>query len=404
MFEWKNGELFCEQVPVKKIADEFGTPVYIYSRRIILDRISLLKRAFSGLNYTIAFSLKANNNPHLLRLIMSQGLGADTVSKGEVKLALDLDFPAERIVFAGVGKRPDEIQYAVEKSIKLINVESEEELHLVEHIARRSGKRINVALRVNPDVSPDTIDKISTARKESKFGIELEKIQEILAQFRSEFVRIVGLHIHIGSQIFEWQPYREAFEKVRHLLSRYEFQIFDIGGGFGVDYEGKGREFDFRGFRENVLNPLSSLVDEIITEPGRYIIARAGILLTKVLYRKRNFIIVDAGMNDFSRPAYYGAYHRIDNVTRKGREKRIYAVGGPVCESTDVFGSRFELETPDQGELLAIMDTGAYGMSMASNYNARPRPPEVLCDGENLKLIRKRESLDEILWKNVPWD
>ncbi len=400
MFKWENGELHCEDVPVRKIVDEFGTPVYIYSKNDILTRIRKIKKAFEGFNHLIAYSLKANSNPHLLKLIMNEGLGADTVSVGEVKLALDVGFSAEKIVFAGVGKREDELEFAIEKGIKLINVESEEELYLIESIARRKVKPVDVALRVNPDVKPKTIEKISTARKESKFGIETEAVERILREFKSNFVRIVGLHIHIGSQIFEWEPYREAVEKVEYLLDG--IKIFDIGGGFGVDYEGSGREFDFSGFRENVLKPISESVEEIITEPGRFIVAQAGILITRVLYRKRNFIIVDAGMNDFSRPAYYAAHHRILNVELRGREKEIFAVGGPVCESTDVFGKEFEIEKPERGDLLAIMDTGAYGMSMTSNYNARPRPAEVLCDGGTVKLIRKRESLDEILWRGVP--
>lgn len=400
MFEWKQGQLFCEGVAVEKIARKYGTPVYIYSKDAIVKQISHIKEAFEGFNYLITYSLKANGNPYLLKLMINEGLGADTVSMGEVKLALKSGFRPNTIVFAGVGKREDELEFAIENGIKLINVESEEELNLLDSIAARKGKRVDVALRVNPDVRPDTIEKISTARKDSKFGIETESVERIFKNFKSKYLNIRGLHIHIGSQIFDWKPYKEAIERVEHLID--EVEIFDIGGGFGVDYHGGNREFDFQGLRENVLKPLSEKVGEIITEPGRFIVAPSGVLVTRVLYRKRNFVIVDAGMNDFSRPAYYGAFHRILNVHLRGKGKEIFAIGGPVCESTDVFGKEFEIERPERGDLLAIMDTGAYGMSMASNYNARPRPAEVLCDGETVKLIRRRENMDEVIWKNVP--
>ncbi len=402
MFEWRNGELYCENVKVSDIAKHFGTPLYVYSKAEILKRIGQIKSVFGDTPHIIAYSLKANNNPHILRIIRESGLGADTVSGGEVKLALETGFLPSKVVFAGVGKREDEIELAIERGIKLLNIESEEELNVVEKIAGRVRKKIHVALRINPDVSPKTIDKIATAKKTSKFGIDLEKAEKILKTLTSRWVTITGLHVHIGSQIFEWEPYMEAVKKVEHLFSLREFSTFDVGGGFGVDYEGIGREFDFLGFKINVLKYLKNYVEEVITEPGRFIIAKAGILVTKVLYRKRDFIIVDAGMNDFSRPAYYGARHRIVNVVKRSGDIGMFSVGGPVCESTDVFGRNFELELPERGDFLAIMDTGAYGMTMASNYNARPRPAEVLCDGNRYTLIRKREDLNEILWRGIP--
>ncbi len=402
MFEWKKGELYCENVRIADIAEKFGTPLYVYSKAEILKRIAQIKNVFSDIPHLIAYSLKANNNPHLLRIIRENGCGADTVSGGEVKLALETGFSPEKVVFAGVGKSVDEIKFAIENGIKLLNIESEEELFVVEEVAKQVQRKIHVALRINPDVSPKTIDKIATAKKTSKFGINLEKAEKILKTFSSRWVEISGLHVHIGSQIFEWEPYMEAVKKVEHLFSLREFATFDIGGGFGVDYDGTGREFNFLYFKNNVLKYLKNFVEEVITEPGRFIIAKAGILVTEVLYRKRDFIIVDAGMNDFSRPAYYGARHRIVNVVKRGKDTGMFSVGGPVCESTDVFGRDFELELPERGDFLAIMDTGAYGMTMASNYNARPRPAEVLCDGDRYELIRKREDLDEILWRGIP--
>ena len=402
MFEWQNGELYCENVKIVDLAERFGTPLYVYSKSAILKRIEQIKSVFKDTPHLIAYSFKANNNPHILRIIREYGCGADTVSGGEVKLALKTGFQPDRVVFAGVGKTVGEIEFAIEKEIKLLNVESEEELFVVEEIARRIQKKINVALRINPDVSPKTIDKIATARKTSKFGIDLEIAENILKTFSSRWVSITGLHVHIGSQIFEWEPYLEAVRKVEHLLHLGNISTFDIGGGFGVDYDGSGKEFDFSGFEKNVLKYLTRLVDEVITEPGRFIIAKAGILVTKVLYRKRDFIIVDAGMNDFSRPAYYGARHRVVNVVKRGRNTSLYSVGGPVCESTDMFGRNFELELPNRGDFLAIMDTGAYGMAMASNYNARPRAAEVLCDNEKYLLIRTRENIDDVLWRGIP--
>ncbi len=401
MFEYRDGILYCEDVPVPEIARKYGTPVYVYSRKEIERRISKLKSVFGDAPHLIAYSFKANNNPILLRIIKDAGLGADTVSVGEVNLALDLGFEPEKMVFAGVGKRRDELEFAIEKGIKSINVESYEELLLIDEIAKAHSRPVSVALRVNPDVAPKTIDKISTAKKTSKFGIDMETARHIFSNFKSRFVQIRGLHVHIGSQIFEYEPYLEAVEKVAPLVNG-KLQFFDVGGGFGVDYEGDGREFDFEGFKKYVVPRILELADEVITEPGRFIIAKSSILVTEVLYRKPHFIIVDAGMNDFSRPAYYGARHRIVNVTLKGMEKEVVGVGGPVCESTDVFGKDFELEIPERGELLAIMDTGAYGMSMASNYNARPRPAEVLCEGKSFTLIRHRELLDDVLWRGVP--
>ncbi len=401
MFEWKNGELYCEEVSITDLARQFGTPLYVYSKSSFLKRIEQIKEVFKDIPHLIAYSLKANNNPHILRIIKEYGCGADTVSGGEVKLAIETHFPPDKIVFAGVGKTVEEIEFAMENGIKLLNVESEEELYVIKEIASKLQKRINVALRINPDVSPKTIDKIATAKKSSKFGIDLDLAEEILKTFSDRWVSITGLHVHIGSQIFEWEPYLEAVKKVEHLFHFEKISTFDIGGGFGVDYDATGKKFDFNGFRKNVLLYLRNFVDEVITEPGRFIIARAGILVTKVLYRKRDFVIVDAGMNDFSRPAYYGARHRIVNVVKNGRTKELFSVGGPVCESTDVFGRDFELEIPDRGDLLAIMDTGAYGMTMASNYNARPRPAEVLCEADRYFLIRSREGIDEVLWRGI---
>ncbi len=406
-FIYKNSELYAEDVPVRKIVEKVGTPVYIYSHRTLLRHIKAYQGAFDSHPHIVCFALKANSNPAILRLLAQKGCGADVVSGGELFLALKAGIPARRIVYAGVGKTEDEIIYALKSKILMFNVESSDELKAIDRIAGRLKLKAPIALRVNPDIDPETHPYISTGLRESKFGIPIEDALEnyLLARGLPN-VKILGIHKHIGSQITDLNPFVDALKRVIILaenLRRHNIEIkyLDIGGGLGIPY--KGDEIPPRPaeLSKAILPIIRDYGFNLIIEPGRSIVGNAGIFVTKVLYLKthkeKTFIIVDGGMNDLLRPSLYNAYHEIISVRKYRRKKILADVVGPICESGDFLAKARMITRPEEGDLFAIMSAGAYGFTMSSNYNSRPRPVEVLVKGKDFFVIRERESYDNLI-------
>ena len=411
-FSYKNGELYAEGVKVKEIAEKVGTPVYIYSSATILRHINLYEDAFRGIPHLFCYSVKANSNQAVLKLIAHQKWGADVVSGGELFRAIEAGFPPSRIVFAGVGKKAQEIEQGLNEDILLFNVESEEELEKINLLAKRLKRKARVALRLNPDIQVDTHSYIKTAKEETKFGIPLSQAYSILERRKSfPNLEIKGLHVHLGSQITSLEPYRQAMEKlVQFMDDTHDFftpSYLDLGGGMGIIY-GNEEPFTPEDLSRAIAPYLENRGITLILEPGRFIVGNAGILVTQVLYVKRcekkNFLIVDAGMNDLIRPALYGAYHEIWPLKEEKRgEGEVYDVVGPVCETGDFLGKERKFTGIKEGDFLAVMGAGAYGFSMASNYNSRPRPAEVLVEENKFFLIRRRETYhDLILLEAIP--
>ena len=419
-FSYRKGVLHCEEVPVESIAREYGTPVYIYSARTILEHYRKLRQAFAfNLNCLICYSVKANSNLSVLRILQQEGAGFDVVSKGEIIRALKVGADPAKIVFAGVGKREDEIEYALEKNILLFNVESEEEILALEKIAARMKTEARVALRVNPDVDPKTHTYIATGKKESKFGVDLERavgILDLVKTFRH--VKLTGIHAHIGSQITQVTPYVESLSRLTQFLPEcakrgHKIEWLDIGGGFGIFYKDKAAK-SAKEIADALLPVLLKTGCKILLEPGRFIVGNAGILVTKVLYRKesgeKKFYICDGGMTELIRPTLYGAYHRIwpvrtdasvegeapDEETWAGPKQKSDVVG-PICESGDFFAKDRPMPPVDQGALLAVFSAGAYGAVMSSNYNPHPRPAEILVSGAKAVVVADRETEEDIL-------
>jgi len=404
-FQYKNYELFAEDVPVSRIVKEAGTPLYIYSHRTFLQHLNAYKNAFDGYNHTICFALKANSNGAILKLLAKNGSGADVVSGGELFLALKAGIPAQKIVYAGVGKTDDEIAYALKSRILMFNVESSDELKAINSIAVRLAVKAPIALRVNPDIDPKTHPYISTGLRESKFGIPIEDALEHYGFAKKlSNIEILGIHKHIGSQITKVRPFVDALRKVLILadnLKRSGINIkhLDMGGGLGIDYNGDSPP-NPDDLSKAVLPLLRRYGFNLIIEPGRSIAGNAGILVTKVLYLKQHpkkeFIIVDAGMNDLIRPSLYNSFHNIIPVKKSGRKKVTADIVGPICESGDFLGKNRKMNRVMQGELLAVMSAGAYGFTMSSTYNSRPRPAEVLVKGDKFYIIREREGRSDL--------
>jgi diaminopimelate decarboxylase len=437
-FHYRDGHLYCEDVDLTRVATEFDTPTYVYSAGTILDHYTRLDAALAPLDHLICYAVKANSNRAILNLLVRAGASFDIVSGGELFRVLVAGGDPARCTFAGVGKSSDEIEYALEQGVNSFNVESEAELEAIERIARTKKKRAPIALRVNPDVDPHTHQYISTGSQENKFGIALNQVTAAYERAaRMSNIEIVGVQMHIGSQITEAKPFASAIEKVaplvRDLKSKYGIKFFSIGGGMGIIYRralesGSGKwwhdhgpasaesAFSVRDYAEAIVPPLRDLGIRILVEPGRFLIGNAGVLLTRVRYIKqagrKKFVIVDAGMNDLIRPALYQSYHEIvpcgastakdaDPSTSMSMSmskslERIDIVG-PVCESGDFFALDREMPEVHEGDLLAIMSVGAYGFVMASNYNSRPLPAEALVRGDKFALIRKRQTREDLV-------
>ncbi len=405
-FQYKNGELFCEEVPVKEIVSSVGTPVYIYSARTISRHFRVFDEAFSGVSHLVCYSVKANSNVAILRLLARLGAGADIVSGGELARALKAGIPADKIVFSGVGKTPDEMKAALEAGILMFNVESLDELEVLSEVASSLGKRAPFALRVNPNVDPKTHPYITTGLKKNKFGIPEEQAIEAYKKTKDHpFLYPIGLDAHIGSQLTSVSPFVDALKRLKAIWEEVisfgiELKYLDMGGGLGIVYRDEEPPPP-KEYAEALIREAKELSATLILEPGRVIVGNAGVLITKVLYTKENgfkkFVIVDAAMNDLIRPSLYQAYHEIIPVEEKDGGKEVVDVVGPICESGDFFARERKLPVLKRGDLLAIMSAGAYGFVMSSNYNSRLRPPEVLVDGDKFYVIRRRESIFDLL-------
>jgi len=407
-FAYRNGELCAEEVPLARVAVEVGTPLYCYSTAAIVDHYRAFAEAFAGQPATICYALKANSNLAVVRTLAELGAGADVLSEGELKRALAAGVAPQRIVFSGVGKSRDELALALETGVLQINLESEPELEALSKIAAAKGVRAPVAVRVNPDVDAATHRKITTGRKESKFGIDLERARAVYAHAASlPGMNIVGVATHIGSQITELAPFRDAFALLAKLVEDlradgHDIRRLDLGGGLGIRYENEAPPPP-REYAAMVRDVTGALGCEIVLEPGRALVGNAGVLLTSVLYLKkgasRTFVIVDAAMNDLMRPSIYDAYHAITPVSapEAGAEQTVVDVVGPVCETSDIFAKDRPLSVVQSGDLLAIRSAGAYGAVMASGYNSRPLVAEVLVKGGRFAVIRPRQSIEDVL-------
>lgn len=406
-FHYRGEDLHCEEIPVATLAEEVGTPFYLYSHATLTRHFRVFDEAFHEIPHLICFAAKANANLAILRLFAGMGGGADVVSGGELFRALRAGVPPDRIVFAGVGKSRGEMVEALKADILMFNVESSQEFRLLNQVAGAMGTRARVALRVNPDVDPKTHPYISTGLKKSKFGIDISlALEEYQLAQTLPHIAIIGVHTHIGSQITEVSPFVDSLARIADLIgelrkSGIDIQYMDVGGGLGIPYNDEVPPHPTEMARA-VAPILKTLGCTIVFEPGRVIVGNAGILVTRVLYTKRtpakDFVIVDAGMNDLIRPSLYDSYHAIQPVRRQGgRESMTVDVVGPICESGDFLAKDRQIPVAEPDELLAVMSAGAYGFTMASNYNARPRPAEVLVRGDRHFIIRTRESYEDLI-------
>ena len=411
-FTFKDNELYCEGIKISAIARRVPTPFYLYSYKTLLDHYGKIRSAFSAISPLICFSVKSNSNIAILRALVKNGAGLDIVSGGELYRARLAGADPKKIVYAGVGKRPDEIEDAIKFGILFFNVESEEELDAIQRIAASLERRVNVAMRINPDVVPRTHSHIATGKGDTKFGLDFETVHKIFnSQWRYPNLNIRGVHIHIGSQIVDGYPFEEAIKKVLSFLKKYRIEVdhFNIGGGLGIIYSIENPQ-TAKNFAKRVLPMLKRARLKIILEPGRFISGNSGILVTKVLYTKitpRNtFVIVDGGMNDLIRPSLYTAYHKIVPVKVRQDSTRTCEkvdVVGPICESGDFLGKDRFLPMMRKGDLLAVMGAGAYGFAMSSNYNSRPRAAEVMVMKNKAHIIRRKESyIDLVRGESIP--
>lgn len=406
-FLYKKGELYCENVSVRKIAEKVGTPLYIYSYKTFTDHLHKLQKAFQPVKPLICYSMKANSNLAVLKALVNQGAGLDIVSGGELYRARRVGCPAEKIVYAGVGKTEQEVEAALRYGILLFNVESLPELGLINRVAGKMKVHARVSLRVNPDVDPRTHDYIATGKAESKFGIDLKTAEETFRGRKSyKHLALCGIHVHIGSQITSGEPFVEAFRKVLQFIDELKkhgvtIEFINLGGGLGVIYSNEQPQTAAQ-FAKKILPLFRGRKFRMVFEPGRFISANAGIFVSRVLHIKtttrKNFAIVDGAMNDLIRPSLYQAHHEVWPVHRRSRcAQGVYDVVGPVCESGDYFAKGRTLQRLEEGELLAVMSSGAYGFVMASNYNSRPRASEVLVKGNRFEVVRKRETFQALI-------
>ncbi len=412
-FKYLGNYLYCEKVKLQELAEKFGTPLYVYSYNTLIDHYLKLKAAFKPVNPLICYSVKANSNLAILKALVEKGSGLDIVSGGELYRALKAGCPAERIVYASVGKTDKEIEEAVSKGILFFNVESKSELQNINRIAGKLKKRANVAIRINPDVEPKTHKFITTGKLTNKFGIDLKSAYDmLLLSGHYPNLDISGLHIHIGSQITEGDSFVAAITKVINFIGELKkagvkLKYLNIGGGLGIVYDGEKPQTADK-YAKKVLPILKKTKLKIIMEPGRFIVGNAGILIAKVLYvkatPKKKFVIVDGGMNDLIRPSLYGAYHQINPLyveDDKNIELEKVDVVGPICESGDFFAKERKIAKVIEGDYIAVMSAGAYGFSMSSNYNSRRKACEIMVKGDKVFEIRKRDSYEDLVRNEV---
>ena len=400
-----NKSLSIEKIKVQDIVKKFGTPTYCYSYKQLKENINNFKKNFKSFSPLICFAIKSNTNVNLIREIRKFGLGADVVSMGELMMAIKAGIDPKKIVFSGVGKTSNEISYAVDKKILLINAESKSEINEIERIAKSKKKIINIGIRLNPNTDAKTLKQISTGKKENKFGVD-EKIFFDLVNYSklSKNINLKCLSVHIGSQILDHKPYEKMLNIVDKIIkkSNHNFEFIDLGGGMGVSYEKNNKKLNYQKYNKAIKKFIKNHESRIIFEPGRSIVGNIGSLITKVIYIKENdkkdFIILDAAMNDLMRPALYGAKHRTLPVIKTNQNsEKVYEFVGPICESTDKFTTLKKFQKLKEKDLVVMCDVGAYGMSLSSNYNVRPKPAELLIKGSKISVIKKRQKLEDLI-------
>ncbi len=407
-FEYKNGELYVENLKVRDIVKDVKTPAYIYSKKHFQEQFEKFNKAFTR-EHCVSFAIKANSNLSVIKTFAELGSGADIVSKGELFRALKAGIDPSKIVFSGVAKTDDEIEYAIENGIMMMNLESLDELYAVDRVAKKLNKKGRIAFRVNPDVDPKTHPYISTGLKKNKFGIPYEEAFDAYMQAKNlDNIEIYGIQFHIGSQLLDSTPIYDASVKVAELMrklqdSGIELKAIDVGGGLGIVYNKKeDNPPSVETYAKQIEDAFKEFPNALLVlEPGRFLVGNGGIMVTKVVYHKtngkKNFIIVDAGMNDLIRPSLYGAFQEIQPITQKGNKKIVCDIVGPICETGDFLARDYEIEDTENGQYLAVFSSGAYGFTMASNYNSRPKAVEVMVDNDAYKIIRKRESLEDLI-------
>ena len=403
--KFKSNKLKIENVTVQSIARKYGTPTYCYSYKQLRENILKFKKNFKSFSPLICFAIKSNTNLNLIKQIKKFGLGADVVSLGELILALKAGINPKKIVFSGVGKTAKELSYAIDKNILLINAESKSEIYEIERIAKLKRKKVQIGIRLNPNTDAKTLNQISTGKKENKFGVNSKLFYELVKFCKSsKNINLKCLSVHIGSQILNHKPYEKMLKVIDKIITKtnYNFDFIDLGGGMGIAYDEKSKKLNYSKYSSAIKKFLKNKKMKIIFEPGRAIVGNTGILVSKIIYikknDKKNFIIIDAAMNDLIRPALYGAVHQIlPSIKKNKKSKKIYEFVGPICESTDKFSAIKNFQLLEESDIIAICDVGAYGMSLSSNYNLRPKPLEILINGSKIRVIKKRQKYKDII-------
>ena len=400
-----NKSFFIERVKARNIANKFGTPIYAYSYKKLKDNIEKFKKNFKSFTPIICFAVKANSNVNLIREIKKLGLGADVVSIGELMKALKAGISPKKIVFSGVGKTSKEIKYAIDKKILLLNAESKSEIVEIEKIAKSKNKIVDIGIRLNPNTDAKTLKQISTGKRENKFGVDKKTFLQLVKYCKnSKYITLKCLSVHIGSQIVNHKPYTKVLKIIDEIIvkSNHEFTFIDLGGGMGISYDKNTKKLNYIKYNIQINNFLKKHKSKIIFEPGRSIVGNIGILISQVTYIKesgrKNFIILDAAMNDLMRPALYGSQHQIISASKtRKKSKKTYEFVGPICESTDKFSSLKNFQNLKEKDFIIICDVGAYGASLSSNYNVRPKSTEVLIKGSKINVIKKRQKLVDLI-------
>ena len=400
-----NKKLTIERVSVQNIANKYGTPTYCYSYKKLNNNINNFRKSFRSFAPLICFAVKSNTNVGLIREIKKFGLGADVVSIGELMMALKAGINPKKIVFSGVGKTSNEISYAIDKKILLINAESKSEIIEINRIAKLKKKKVRIGIRLNPNTDAKTLSQISTGKKENKFGVNEKTFFELINYCKnSNYLELKCLSVHIGSQILDHKPYEKMLKVIDRIIKKidYQFEFIDLGGGMGISYNDNDKKLDYTKYNLAIKKFLKNHKSKIIFEPGRSIVGNTGTLISKIIYKKKgerkNFIILDAAMNDLLRPALYGTTHKIlPSIKTNKKSKKVYEFVGPICESTDKFTTLKNFQKLKEKDLVAMCDVGAYGMSLSSNYNVRPKPVELLIKGSKIKIIRKRQKHKDLI-------
>ena len=400
-----NQKLTIETMSVQNIANKYGTPTYCYSYRQLKENINNFQKSFKSFSPLICFAVKSNTNVNLIREIRKFGLGADVVSIGELMMALKAGISPKKIVFSGVGKTSNEINYAIEKNILLINAESKSEVIEISRIAKLKRKKVQIGIRLNPNTDAKTLSQISTGKKENKFGVNEKTFFELVKYCKnSNDLELKCLSVHIGSQILDHKPYEKMLKVINEIIKKvnYQFEFIDLGGGMGISYNDDDKKLNYKKYSLAIKKFLMNYKSKIIFEPGRSIVGNTGTLISKIIYikksEKKNFIILDAAMNDLMRPALYGATHKtLPSIKSNKKSKKVYEFVGPICESTDKFTTLKNFQNLKEKDLIVMCDVGAYGMSLSSNYNVRPKPIELLIKGSKIKVIRKRQKHKDLM-------